>query len=186
MRNPASELLQIVHKFENDNGLTIFQHDIIAKDFWHSFVFLFKLSYLSMFHVNIIIGFGVMTILFSKGLTRVRKLDITPSEFCPISAHRERVRDTKFGSNVSNEMSLNVVKWQLRLLSLLSHWGKTNREGKIPLPPTENRARLTFCPVTKLGLDFWSIWKSVCFWFEKRFAEAVTDIYSKNQVILAV
>ena len=70
---------------KNDNDVTIFRHDVNVKFFWRCFVSLVKFSYWSKFHVNIITGSGIMTIFFYKGLTRIWKSKIPPSEFCPIS-----------------------------------------------------------------------------------------------------
>ena len=102
------------------------------------FVFLVKISYWSKFHVNVITGSGVMTIFFYKGLTRNPEIGHIPVWVLPNIWGQERVSDTKFGTNVSNEMLPNFAKCQLRHLSLLSYQGKTNREGKItpPLPPS--------------------------------------------------
>ena len=77
-RNPASGLLQIGHILEKWTDVTIFRHDIIVKIFWRCFVSLIKFSYCSKFHVNMIAGSGVMTISFSKRLTRHRKIGNTP------------------------------------------------------------------------------------------------------------
>ena len=49
---------------KNDNGITIFQHDVIVKFFYVVLGFLVKFSYSSKFHVNIITGSGIMTISF--------------------------------------------------------------------------------------------------------------------------
>ena len=63
---------------KNDNGLTISWHDIIV-NFFNVVFFLIKFSYWSKFHVNIIIGSGVM-----RYWPEFRKLKIPPSEFWPI------------------------------------------------------------------------------------------------------
>ena len=68
-------------------------------------VVLFKFSYWSKFHLNIMTGSGVMTIFFYKGLTRNREIGNTPVWLLPNIWRLGRVRDTKFGRNVSNEMS---------------------------------------------------------------------------------
>ena len=49
------------------------------------FVFLVKFTYWLKFHVNIITGSGVMTFYFIRDWPEIRKLEIPPSEFCPIS-----------------------------------------------------------------------------------------------------
>ena len=70
--------------WKNDTDVTIFWHDVIVKFFWLCFVSLVKVSYWSKFHVNIITGSGVMTIYLYKELPEIQKLEIPPSEFCPI------------------------------------------------------------------------------------------------------
>ena len=70
---------------KNDNDVTIFRVDVNVKIFWRCFVSLVKFSYWSKFHVNFITGSGIMTIFFYTGLTEIRKSEIPPSEFCPMS-----------------------------------------------------------------------------------------------------
>ena len=70
---------------KNDNDVTIFRHDVNVKFFWRFFVSLVKFSYWSNFRVNIITGSGIMTIFFYKNWPEIRKSEIPPSEFCPIS-----------------------------------------------------------------------------------------------------
>ena len=55
--------------------------------FWRCHVFPVNFSYWSKFHVNIITGSGVMTILVYKRLTRIWKSEILPSGFFPISGN---------------------------------------------------------------------------------------------------
>ena len=77
--------------------------------FWR-FVSLAKIIYWSQFYVNIIAGSGVMTIFFHKGLTK--KFGNTPVWVLPNTWRLGRVRDTLFGTNVSDEMLLNAAKYQ--------------------------------------------------------------------------
>ena len=70
---------------KNDNGVTIFWHDVIVKLFWRCFISLVKFSDWSKFHINIIAGSGIMTIFFYKGCPEIRQSEISQSEFCPIS-----------------------------------------------------------------------------------------------------
>ena len=79
-------------------------------------------SHWSNFHVSIITGSAVMTIFFSRGLARNPEVGNTPSEFCLISGdwipnYKYQVTDTKFGTNISNEMLLNAAKCQNSSLS---------------------------------------------------------------------
>ena len=68
---------------KTDNNVTICQYSIIAEIFWHWRVSLVKFSYCSRFHVDIIIGSGVMTIFAYKGLTRNLKIGSTPVWILP-------------------------------------------------------------------------------------------------------
>ena len=79
VRNPASELLQIrkttmTSQFAN---MKICLYDIVNY-LWRCFVSFVNFSYWYKFHRNIVIGFGVMTIYFYKGLTRNPNIGNTP------------------------------------------------------------------------------------------------------------
>ena len=107
IRLPDSSKLAI--NWKNDNDVTIFQNDVIVKYFWRFFVSLFKFSYWSKFHVNIITVSGVMTILFYKGLTRNSEIGNIPVWILPNIWRLGWVSDTKFGTNFSNKMLLNAT-----------------------------------------------------------------------------
>ena len=78
-----------------------------------------KFSYWSKFHLNIITGSGVLTIFFYKELTRHPEIGYNPVWDLPNIWGQGMVRDTKFGTNISNEMLPNVAG--LQLWSLLSY-----------------------------------------------------------------
>ena len=90
-------------------------HIVIVKFFWpcrvffFCFVFLFfcffscNFSCWSKFHVIIITGSRVVTIFLYKGLTRNPDIGNTPVWVLPNIWRLGRVRDTKFGMNISNE-----------------------------------------------------------------------------------
>ena len=85
-------------------------------------VILFLLSslvYWSKFHVNIITGSGVMTIYFYKGLTRNPEIGNTLVWVLPNIWKLGQVSDTKLGTQVSNEMLLNVRVTALTISELL-------------------------------------------------------------------
>ena len=67
--NPESSFKMAANQ-KKDNDVTICRHDIIAKFFWHRRVCLLNFSYWFKFHVNNMIGSGVMTIFVYKGLTK--------------------------------------------------------------------------------------------------------------------
>ena len=112
IRNPASGLLQMGTNWKNGNDVTIFWHDMTSSNFWCCFVSFVKFSYWSKFHVNIIIDSVVMTISFYERLTRNPEIGNTPIWVLLNIWRLERVRNTKFGTNVSNRMLLNAAKCQ--------------------------------------------------------------------------
>ena len=97
---------------KNNNGVTIFRHDVNVKLFWPCFVSLVKFSYWSKSHVNIISDSGIMTSFFYKGSTKNPEIGNTPVWVLPKIWRLGRVMDTIFGTNVSNRMLLNAAKCQ--------------------------------------------------------------------------
>ena len=98
-------------------------------------VSLVKFSFWSKFHVNIMTGFGVMTIFVYKGLTRNPEIENTPIWVLPNIWKLEQVRNTKFGTKVSNLMLLNAAKYHG--YSFYHFWvikGKLTRD-EVKLPP---------------------------------------------------
>ena len=110
IRSPDCSKLTKIPK--NDNDVAIPRNDVIVKTFWRGFVSLVISSYWSKFQVNIITGSGIMTIFFYKGLARNPEIGNTPVWVLPNIWRLGRVMDTKFGTNVSNRMLLNAVKFQ--------------------------------------------------------------------------
>ena len=82
----------------------------MVKIFERCRVSLLKFSYWFKFHVNVITGSGVMTIFIFKGLTRNPEIGNTPVCVLPNIWRLGQVRDTTFGTNVSNRMLLNAAK----------------------------------------------------------------------------
>ena len=68
--------------------------------------------YWSKFHVNITASSGGMTISFYKKLTRTPEIGNTPVWVLPNTWRLGRVRNTKYGTNVSHKMLLNAAKFQ--------------------------------------------------------------------------
>ena len=111
--------------------------------FCRCFVSLVKFSYWSKFHVNIITGSGVMTIFFYKG-------------------YQVWVKDTKFGTNVSNKMLLNAEKCQG--YSFYRFWViKGKPTGEVKLRPSLPTPRLTDQISLSNCLYFFRNW-SICIW----------------------
>ena len=132
--SPASRFLRIGHKSEKWQWCHHFPTWRHCQDF--DVVLFLKFSYWSKFRLNITTGSGVMTISFYKGLTRKLEIGITPVLFLPYIWRLGRVRDTTFGTNVSNEMLLNTPKCQgysfYRRFWVIK-WKPTG--GKITSPP---------------------------------------------------
>ena len=98
--------------WKNQNDVTITLHSIIISFFQDCFISLVKFSYWSKFNVNIITGSGVRTILFCKRLTRNLEIKNTLACIFPDIWRLAQVRDTKFGTNVSNKILLNAAQCQ--------------------------------------------------------------------------
>ena len=132
--------------------ITIFRHDVIIKFFWRCFIFLVKFSYWSKFHVNVITVSGVMTISFYKGLTRNLEIGNTPVWVLPNIHRLGWVRNTKFGTIISNKMLLNPAKCQgysLYRFGVIKGKPTGKGGGGVKLPPTQirvNTARKTTFP----------------------------------------
>ena len=132
---------------KNDNGIRICRHNLVVNFYWRSFVSLVKPSYWLKFHVSIITGSGVMTTFFYKGLIRNLEIGNTHIQVWPNLWRLKQVRDTNFGTNVSNQMLLNSAKCECYIFHRF--WvikGKPTRErgGKgIKLPsPTQTRVKM--------------------------------------------
>ena len=107
------------------------------------FSFSYRLSYWFKFHVNVITGSGVMTIFFYKGLTRNPKIENTPVWVLSNIWRLEKVRNNKFGTNVSYKLLPNAVRYQG--YSFYCFWvikGKPIEGVKLPLPPHPAPPRL--------------------------------------------
>ena len=77
---------------------------------WCCRVSFVKFSYRIRFNINIITGSGVLTIFVYTGLTKNAEIGNTPVCVLPNICSLEQVRDTKFGTDVSNEKLLNAAK----------------------------------------------------------------------------
>ena len=92
--------------------VTIYRHGNVTLffSFWHWSVSLVKFSYWFKIHVNIMTGSGVMTNSVYKELNRSPGIGNTPIWISPNIWRLGRVRDTKFGTNISNKKLLNTAK----------------------------------------------------------------------------
>ena len=127
---------------KNVNDITIFRHDVNITFFWRCFVSLVKFRYWAKFHVNIITGFGIVTIFFLKRLNRSLEIGNTPVWVSSNIWRLEQFINTKFGTNVSNKMLLNATKLDGdRFYRFWVIKGKTTGRGvKLP-PPTQIRVK---------------------------------------------
>ena len=108
--------------------------------FWRCFVFLVEFSYLSKFHVNMIMVQELWQFVFIRDWPKIQKLEISPSEFCPISGDWGEKR-------IPNLSRTSLIRsyWMLqnaRGCSFYRFWvikGKPTGGGegrvKLPLPP---------------------------------------------------
>ena len=125
IQNPVSHSSKLAVNWKHDNYITIYWQDVIVIFFdivllcWSSLV----TGLVTKFHANIITGSGVMTVFFYNRLTRNPDIKMPSSEFCPISEDWGELgrRDTKFGTNVCNEMLLNAAKCKFISFIFLSY-----------------------------------------------------------------
>ena len=144
IRLPDCSKLAVNWKNQN---VTISQHNIIITFFQDCFISLVKFSYWSKFHVNIITGSGVRTILFCKGLTRNQEIKNTLACVFPNIWRLGQVRDTKFGTNVSNKILLNAA--QCQGYSFYHFWVITEKLTGGKISPPQIRVKtgwLNKCP----------------------------------------
>ena len=78
-----------------------------SSNFWRCCVSLVKFSYWSNF-----LSISCFQVLFIRDWSEIRKSEIPPFLILPNILRLGWVRDTKFGTNVSNEKSLNAAKCQ--------------------------------------------------------------------------
>ena len=112
LRNRLPDYFKLAINQKNNHEITICRNGVIVNFFWCFPVSLVNFGFCSKFHVNIITGSGVKTILFYKGLTRNPEIGNTPVWVLPDMCRLGQVRDTKFRPNNSNEMLLNTAKFQ--------------------------------------------------------------------------
>ena len=110
----ASGLLQIGHKLEKWQWRHNFWNYVIIV-FWGCFLFLVKFSYWFKFHAIIITGSCVITIFFIRNWPEIRKSEIPPSRFCPISINCGKLR-------ISNLVRMSLEKWMQCLVLRLKSW----------------------------------------------------------------
>ena len=136
VRNPASRLLQIgqnSEKWQWRHNLPIW---LPRQHFWCCFVSLVKFSFWSNFHVNIITGFGIMTIFFYKRLTRNLEFRNTPVWVFPNIWRLGWVMDTKF-----KRISLIECYWMLQnvrvtAFTVFELLREIQLGGSLKLPPS--------------------------------------------------
>ena len=100
------------------------------------FVSLVNFSYWSKFHVNIITGSGLVTIFFFiRDRLEMRKLEMPPSDFCPISGYRSKL-------GIPNLARMFFIKYYRMLRNsrvtgfTISELLNENPQNQFPHPPT--------------------------------------------------
>ena len=133
VRKPASGLLQIGQKSKKWQWCCYLSTRRHRQSFWRCFVSLDKFSYWSKFHVNIITDPGVMTIFCYKGWPEIRKLEIPPSEFFPISEDWGKLAIPNLA-----RMSLMKCYWMLQNVKvtafIVSKLLRENQQGRQNYP----------------------------------------------------
>ena len=132
VQDPASGLLQIGYKLENDNDVTTFQKSINLFDFT---VFLLS-SLLTDPNFMSISWLELRKFLLIKDWPENLEIVNTPAWVLPSILRLGQVRNTEFGRNVSNKMLLNALKCQGYCFYYF--WvikGKPTGRGKITPPP---------------------------------------------------
>ena len=110
--NPASGLFHIGRKLGNWQWYEKLPTWRYLQAFLTLFSFLVRFSYWPRFHVNIIIGSGIMATSFYERLTKNPKVKNTPAWNLFNIWTLRWLRDAKFGKNVSNKILLNAAKYQ--------------------------------------------------------------------------
>ena len=110
-----------------------------SESFWRYFVSFGKFSYWSKNHVNIITCSWAMTIFFIRDWPEIRKLEIPPSEFCPIP------RDWgELGILNLTGMSLMKCYWVLlnvRVTAFIVSELWSEYQQGVKLPPSQIRVK---------------------------------------------
>ena len=104
-----------------------------CKIFWRCPVSLTKFSCWFKFHVNIINSSRVMRIFVYKELTRNLEIRNSTIWVLPNIWRLGQVRDTKFGTNLSNKKLLKSAKYQG--YSFYHFWVIKNKAEEVNLPP---------------------------------------------------
>ena len=157
-------------KWRNNSDVIICWHDVIVKS---CFVSLVKFSYWSKFHVNIIAGYGVITIFFYKILTRNPEIRNIPVWIFPNVWRMGEVRDAKFGTNVCNEVLLNAAKCQGRRLGSEHVFNivlKSNKNTWKSIFVETHEAQISDIAVAKKPSSPWKI-----FFFQKKFFQLIFE-----------
>ena len=84
-----------------------------SSNFFMLLCFSCHFSYWSKFSTNIVIDSRVMTIFIYNGLTRNLEIGTIPVYVLPNVWTLGQVRDSKFGTNVSNKMLLVTARFYL-------------------------------------------------------------------------
>ena len=97
---------------KNDNGVTIWHHDVIIKFCWSFLCLLWILFAGSSFLSRSALVLELWQFSFIREWSEIRKSEIPPSEFCPISGDWGVSGYQILPECLSNEMLLNSAKYQ--------------------------------------------------------------------------
>ena len=104
-----------------------------------AFVSLIKFSYWFKFHVNIITGSGVMVVFFFRNWPEIGNTTIW---VLPNIWRLGRVRDTKFGTDVSSGcQSFSFYHFSVIMGKPIGRAGRSGGGGKVKLPPPSRKEK---------------------------------------------
>ena len=112
---------------KNDDGVTIFRHDTNV-NFFDNVLFLLSSLVTGPSFMSISLVLELWQFPFIRDWLELQKSEIPPSEFCPTSGRMRQVRNTKFGTNVSNKMLQHFRVTSFTVFELLNQqggWGNT-------------------------------------------------------------
>ena len=98
---------------ENNNGVIICQHEVNMKFFWRCCISFVKFNYQFKFHVNTAVGSESYENFVNEGLIRNLEIGNSPIWVLPSIWRLWQVGNTNFGTNISNEKTLNAAKCQI-------------------------------------------------------------------------
>ena len=116
--------------WKNGNDVIIFWHDVIVKLFWRSVVLSSSLftgpSFMSISSLVLVLW----QFSFIRDWPEIRKLEIPPSGFCPISGDWDKLGTQNLARMFQIKCYRILQNTRVTALPFLSYYIKTNRGGR--------------------------------------------------------